>query len=172
MTALLRERRVLFAVVGAAAMASYGVSRSTRDVDILVVDRACLDREAWASLERAGIRVDIHRAGVDDPLDGAVRAAAGRGESPVDIVVGRERWQREILDRARPGTVDGVSVPVATAADLVLLKLYAGGSQDAWDVEQLLQSGDRTTLIAQVDAVMPSLPPDSQALWARIVRPR
>ena len=169
---MLRERQVPFAVIGAAAMASYGVSRSTRDIDLLVVDRACLEPGAWAALERGGMRVDIHRAGAQDPLEGVVRAASDRGDFPVDVVVGRERWQREILGRARPGTVDGVSVPVATAADLILLKLYAVSSLDAWDVEQLLQSGDRAALVAQVDVVVSSLPTGSQALWARIVGPR
>jgi hypothetical protein len=37
-------------------------------------------------------------------------------------------------------------VPVATAGDLIALKLYAGGPQDAWDVEHLLQTGDRAAL--------------------------
>jgi hypothetical protein len=153
-------------------MASYGVTRSTRDVDILVVDATCLERGAWAVLERGGVSVEIRRAGEDDPLAGAIRAASGHGDFPVDVVVGRERWQREIVDRARPGTVDGISVPVATAADLIVLKLYAAAPVDAWDVEQLLQSGDRPALIAQVDAVIASLPAESQALWARIIRPR
>ena len=61
---------------------------------------------------------------------------------------------------------------MATAADLIVLKLYASAPVDAWDVEQLLQSGDRPALIAQVDAVIASLPAESQALWARIIRPR
>ncbi len=57
---------------------------------------------------------------------------------------------------------------MATAPDLVLLKLFAGGPQDAWDVEQLLAVCDRTAVAAAVEAVLPRLPPEAQALWRRL----
>jgi len=38
-------------------------------------------------------------------------------------------------------------VLVATAADFGLLKLYASGTQDAWDVEQLLAGPGRAAPI-------------------------
>ena len=53
--ALLRERRIPFAVVGAAALAVHGVSRATRDIDVLVTDPACLVESTWATLRRDGI---------------------------------------------------------------------------------------------------------------------
>src|SRR6059036_2303956 len=68
--------------------------------------------------------------------------------------------------------IEEVSVPVATAADLVLLKLYAGGPQDAWDVEQLLAGPGRAALVAEVDAALGTPPEDSRRLWARIVGSR
>jgi hypothetical protein len=61
---------------------------------------------------------------------------------------------------------------VATASDLIALKLYAGGPQDAWDIEQLLQAGHRSRLVAAVETLLPSLPEDARRLWARIVGPR
>ena len=153
-------------------MSAYGVSRSTRDVDLLIVDQACLERELWSTLERAGAAVEIRRAGADDPLAGAVRVRGARTDNPVDLIVGRERWQREVVERARPGIIDGQSLPVARASDLILLKLYAAAPQDAWDVEQLLQSSDRESLIAQVEGGLPALPDEAHRLWARIVGPR
>jgi hypothetical protein len=50
-----------------------------------------------------------------------------------------------------------------------LLKLYAGGPQDAWDVEQLLSGGERSMLVTAVAAALPMLPEDSRRVWARIV---
>jgi hypothetical protein len=49
---LLRQRRIPFALVGAAAMAVRGVSRSTRDVNLLDI---IVGRGAWQArvLERA-----------------------------------------------------------------------------------------------------------------------
>ena len=63
-------------------------------------------------------------------------------------------------------------MPVASATDLILLKLYVAGPQDAWDVEQLLAAGDRESLIAYVQMGVAELPEDSRRLWARIARPR
>ena len=59
-------------------------------------------------------------------------------------------------------------VRVAGALDLILLKLYAAGPQDAWDVEQLLTGSDEPALVAQIDVAVSALPPDGRALWARI----
>jgi hypothetical protein len=70
-------------------------------------------------------------------------------------------------------TIDGVAVPVVSAVGLILLlKLYAGGPQDAGDVEQLLAGGDRLTLVAGVGAALSLLSEDARRVWARIVEPR
>jgi len=141
--ALLRERQIPFAVVGAAAMAVRGVSRSTRDVDLLVVDSECLSPATWESLRLEGIAVSIRRGDADDPLAGAVRLT-GPGHAMLDIIVGRAAWQARVLERASPSKIEEVSVPVATAADLVLLKLYAGGPQDAWDDYSALTADEQS----------------------------
>lgn len=122
--ALLRDRGIPFAVVGAAALAAHGVSRSTRDIDLLVVDAACLSDATWSSLQARGITAAVRRGSADDPLAGVVRLSAA-GESPVDLIVGREPWQAGALERAVPGTIDGVATPVVGRLDLVLLKLHA-----------------------------------------------
>ena len=54
-------------------MAVRGVSRSTRDVDLLVVDPECLSPVTWEALRREGIVVSIRRGDAEDPLAGAVR---------------------------------------------------------------------------------------------------
>jgi len=152
-------------------MAVHGVSRSTRDVDLLVVDPECLSPATWEALEREGIAASIRRGDAADPLAGAVRLT-GPGQAMLDIIVGRSAWQARVLERASASKIEGISVPVATAADLILLKLYAGGPQDAWDVEQLLVGPGRAALVAEVAAMLGTLPEDSRRLWARIVGPR
>lgn len=56
------------------------------------------------------------------------------------------------------------------AADLVLLKLYAGGPQDAWDVHQLLDANP--SLRGEVAGLSNALPDDCRALWRRILGER
>ncbi len=165
-TRLLAARGVEHALVGAGALAAHGVSRSTFDVDLLVTDRRVLDAQAWAELSAAGVQVDVRAGDDEDPLAGVVRLSEP-GERSVDVVVGRHRWETEILHRARAASAPG-QVPVAAAADLVLLKLYAGGPQDAWDVEQLLAASDREAIGAAVLRVLPRLPPHAAALWRRV----
>jgi hypothetical protein len=169
--ALLRERRIPFAVVGAAAMAVHGVSRATRDLDVLTLDARSLAATTWAALQEHGVAVTVRLGEADDPLGGVVRLAEA-GESPVDVVVGKAAWQARVLERATPRTIDDVAVPVAAPADLVLLKLYAGGAQDAWDVAQLLDAGDRAALVAEVERELAALPAESRRLWSRVVDPR
>lgn len=153
-----------FAVIGAAALAVHGIARSTQDLDLLVADRRCLDLEYWAAVQAD---VAIHRGDDADPLAGVARLRAA-GHADVDVVVGKPAWQGEAIGRAAAARIEGLAVPVVRAADLILLKLYAGGPQDAWDVVQLVTAGDRGALSAEVEARLPDLPPDAARLWTRI----
>ena len=112
--------------------------------------------------------MSVRPGGVDDPLAGVVRFTAP-GEHPLDLVVGRSRWQEGVLARARDALLEGVRVPVAAPADLILLKLYAGGPQDAWDIAQLLGGPERAALVADVEASLDALPAGSRRFWARIL---
>ena len=84
-------------------------------------------------------------------------------------MVGRHAWQDAILQRAiRMGDQ---TLRVVDAADLVLLKLYAGGSQDRWDIEQLLALDTSGGLARLVDERAAPLPLRMRELWAAL-RPR
>lgn len=152
------------AVIGAAAMASHGVSRATADVDLLTTLPQALLSTTWDPI-MATSAIDIRRGDDDDPLGGVVRIAR-RGQLDVDVVVGKRAWQRDCVSRAVAPVVGGV--PVVRREDLVLLKLYAGGPQDAWDIHQLLALPDDDSLVAAVDQLVASLPSDAQMLWQRI----
>lgn len=159
-----------YAVIGAAAMAVHGVGRSTRDVDLLTLSAEWIDAARWIPLSDAGVSVSVVRGDADDPLAGVVRLDQA-GERPVDLVVGRHRWQQRVLERAEPALAGGTTLPTARARDLVLLKLFAGGSQDAWDIEQLLAGPDREGIISDVTADVGDLPARCAKLWGRILAP-
>jgi len=166
--AVLEARGVPFALIGASALTIHGVNRLTLDMDLLVVDSACLDRRIWADLETEGVSVDVRRGDLSDPLAGVVRFEAP-SETSVDLVVGKFVWQREILDKSRRALFAGVEVPVLEAVELILLKLYAGGPQDAWDIQQLLTGPEREPLIAGVERELPRLPTECSTFWRRIL---
>ncbi len=160
-----------YALVGAGAMAAHGVARSTFDVDLLTTDGRVLADEFWQSFATdEAIRVDVRVAPADDPLAGMVRMSA-EDNVTVDVVVGHSGWQNGVIGRARPMTIQGLTLPVVTIGDLIVLKLYAGGAQDAWDIEQLLRAGDEDAIRSAVDPVVAHLPLDARALWERLGGP-
>jgi hypothetical protein len=148
-------------------MAAHGASRSTGDVDLLTLSTECLAPDFWNDVEVAGIRADMRRGDADDPLAGVVRLTVA-GEDPVDLVVGKSAWQAPIFQRAQEMDVEGVRVPIASRLDLILLKLFAGGPQDLWDVEQLLAGTHRAGITAEVDAALAGVPPSLREVWARV----
>ena len=50
----------------------------------------------------------------------------------------------------------------------MLLKLYAGGSQDRWDIEQLLALDGRVDVLRDVDTRIVELPRAARELWAQL----
>jgi predicted nucleotidyltransferase len=155
---------VPYALIGATALGIHGVARSTLDLDLLAMDSRVLDPAFWGDLARyAGVR----RGDADDPLLGAVRFLSSDAY-PVDLVVGRFPWQSGILDRAERLPVGERRVPVCGAADLILLKLFAGGAQDRWDIQQLLAV--RPDAAAEVEMRLPELQPESGRFWSELRR--
>jgi hypothetical protein len=69
------------------------------------------------------------------------------------------------VQRAEPVLLEDETWPVVGAADLILLKLFAGGPQDAWDIEQLLRMDP--ALRTAVEQHLAELPEDACSLWQR-----
>jgi hypothetical protein len=162
--AVLDRAGVPHALIGAAALAACGVARSTFDIDVLAVDLRCLDAALWKDLETNGASIDMRRGDTADPLAGVARFEQP-GERPVDLIMGRHSWQKRALARAlRPAG----SLPVVQRRDLILLKLYAGGTQDMWDIRELLALPDAAAVIDEVSADMHDLPADAVQRWAEV----
>lgn len=162
--AVLRENGIAHALIGAAALAARGIARSTFDIDLLTLDRRVLDPALWDALRAPHTAIDIRHGDADDPLGGVVRIEHP-GERPVDIILGKHAWQVRALERVER-LMDGP--PVVAARDLVLLKLYAGGTQDLWDVRELLQLPGAEQLVSDVDDDLASLPLAMRERWAEV----
>ena len=162
---LLERSSVEHALIGAAGMAVHGVSRATADIDLLTVDTRVLDRAFWTELAGIGPRIALGDA--EDPLAGTVRL--GDEADLIDVVVGKAAWQAEAIRGAESRSIGEITVPVARPASLVLLKLFAGGPKDAWDIQSLLEvSTDVPALVREVERSLSQLPADAQRLWDRI----
>jgi hypothetical protein len=159
----LEKHRVKCALIGGEALAVHGVARATLDSDLLVSSPVVLRDAFWATVAPGAPAVDIRRGDSDDPLGGTVRVVRNGGQ--VDVIVGRP-WVRRMLDRVTRIRVRGKELPVIDRADLVLLKLYAGGPQDLVDV-RLLLSSPGTELRAAIERRLPGLPREIARAWRR-----
>ncbi|HSK80172.1 MAG TPA: hypothetical protein VLQ45_27205 [Thermoanaerobaculia bacterium] len=149
-------------------MAVHGLNRTTLDADLMALDPACLDRQTWTDLNAQGVDVEITKGDLTDPLAGVARFETP-GQPPVDLVIGKFTWQREMIERAPLRSYADLELPILGPADLILLKLYAGGPQDAWDILQVLEGPDRERLIEVVERELPRLPERCSALWKRVL---
>jgi hypothetical protein len=121
-------------LAGGLAVAAWGEIRATRDVDFVTL-RGLPDVER--SLREAGITFASRRGDplshdlpwvVEGELEGVrFQVFAPRGGKPFSTV------------SVSPTGGEGIPVPVLDLADLIRLKLEAGGPKDLWDVARLLR---------------------------------
>jgi hypothetical protein len=154
---VVESRSVPVALIGGVALAAHGVIRATKDADLLATDLRLLDATIWKPLEAESVTVSVNKGESDDPLAGVVRFRRDP-EPPVDLVLGRERWLDGVLARRQPVELSGESLQVVTAADLVLLKLDAGGPIDLIDARLLLAGPDGQQLRKLVEDRATDLP--------------
>jgi hypothetical protein len=165
----LAARRIPHALIGAGALAVHGVLRVSDDLDLLVTDRSVLLPATWGGVVAAGATVEPRAGDDDDPLAGVVRVSRA-GVIPVDVVVGKFAWQRDLVARAQPRNVGAVLLPVVTPADFVLLKLHAGSAKDLHDIASLLEgAAEKPAIVAAVSGEVGRLPADARSAWERML---
>lgn len=167
---ILERANIRFVLVGAAAVALRGLPRFTQDTDFLTMDRAVLERGLWDDLTRQGVPVEIRKADYDDPLGGVVRI--GRPTDQVDVIVGKYKWEQQLIERAERVDLFGGSTGVPTRSDLILLKLAAGGYKDLVDAAGLLSLEPGDQIVTEVNARIGELPVDAQTEWTRLLAGR
>lgn len=129
-------------LIGAVALAAHGYPRTTEDIDfaLSIEPRALL--KLSQSLEDRGFEVELSSPDAEDPLGGVITIHC-EGALPIQLVNfdnspagGFPRLVRDALNRAT--TLEGGVGKLATAEDLILFKLYAGGRKSTHDILELL----------------------------------
>jgi predicted nucleotidyltransferase len=132
------ESQIDGAIIGGVAASLRGAPRMTKDVDALVVDA---DAE---HLLRAVAPFGF-AARSDDAIEFArqTHVLVLRHTSTAidfDLLIGALPFEAEVVARAGELAVGGITVRVATAEDLVIMKTVAGRARDAGDIENLLKA--------------------------------
>lgn len=160
----LEQLGVPCALIGGVALAFHGIDRATEDIDLLATEPSILNASLWEDLRSEGIRVRVTKGDTDDPLRGVVRIDS---TEVIDIVVTRGRWQDDVLARRLERVILGEEIPVVDAADLILLKIDAGGPIDLVDVELLIRHDP--SLRAVVETRLERLPRHMKAAWKKLL---
>jgi hypothetical protein len=135
-----RELGLRWYVFGAQAAILHGAARLTADVDVTVELASRSIPDLLDALTRTGF---VSR--VPDPRDFADRTRViplvHQGTRvPVDIVLAGPGLEAIFLDHAEEHVIGNVRIPVASAGDVVLMKVLAGRPKDLEDVVAILRA--------------------------------
>ena len=128
-----------YALIGGLAVVLRGYGRSTRDVDAVVLDADDLLPKVLAGLREQGL-VLRQQDGLEFARRHRVILLRSEDGTEVDLSMGALPFELELVQRSCVEPAGpGISVPVATAEDLVIMKLIASRPQDREDVRRLLE---------------------------------
>ena len=137
---VLNERRYDYALAGGLAYSALVAPRATMDVDVLIL---MPDRPPTALFDglRSVLGVLVpHPAPMAFKRATIWRVIGGEGEREVtlDFILAESEFHRTALRRKRTVTFAGLSLPIVTPEDLVLLKALADRPQDRVDIHGIV----------------------------------
>ncbi len=129
----LDRNHIPYAVIGGLAVSHHAVPRLTQDLDLVVLQEDMKRIRALfpGSYRRGTAVVEVY------DIDG----------TRVDLLPAKLRYQREVVQSAVPGEIEGMPAKVASVRDLLLLKMFAAPprpelrarKQDETDITALLE---------------------------------
>jgi hypothetical protein len=122
------------------AVAFHSEPRLTQDIDAV----ALTNEEDLEALISAGAPFGIESR-IPDAVDFARRARIlllhhRPTGVDLDVSLGALDFEIEMIDRAEMRQVGGISIPIITAEDLIIMKLIAGRRQDLADIERVMEA--------------------------------
>jgi hypothetical protein len=137
---------------GAQAALLYGAARLTADADVTVDLGARPTQELVDALAARGF--DLRMPDADFIERTRVVPLVHRSTGmPIDVVLAAPGIEELFLARARPRTVDDVTVPVASAEDVLVMKILAGRAKDRDDAAAILAANDGLDLAVVRDTL-------------------
>jgi hypothetical protein len=132
----LRLRWFLF---GAQAAILYGVARLSADVDITVDPGDTSSREIVDALAAAGFDLRVADAAGFVEATRVLPFVHRASRIPVDVVLAGPGLEDQFFAGTQEHVIGEARVPVASAEDLVAMKVLAGRPRDVGDVEAILR---------------------------------
>jgi predicted nucleotidyltransferase len=179
LTAWLRAQDVRGAVIGGVAASILGRPRATRDVDAVVLMDSTRLESFLASSSQYGFAARVEGAEEFAIRNRVLLLVHVPTETQVDISLGVLPFEQESIARAKWVTVSGVSFPLVTAEDLIIMKAVAHRSRDLVDIESVLDTVTNLDLgrirdwVSQFASVLesPEILDDLENILSRRTRP-
>jgi hypothetical protein len=136
----LNEIGISYAVVGAFAVACYGIPRFTGDADGIawLKDSGITAEQLRDRIAAAGYHVTLRRGDFEDPITLSIRVD-DEFKNRLDLLLGVRGMDPDAVGRCLNTQMLDSMVRVIGAEDLIAMKLFAGGPQDVMDVRGILQ---------------------------------
>jgi hypothetical protein len=150
-----QELQVRWYLFGAQAALLYGSPRLTADADI-TVQLGAISPEVFA----AALHTSFDLRVTDPAFVRTTRVLPILHRSsrfPADIVLGGPGLEEAFLERAKTRSIHGLLVPVASAEDLIAMKVLAGRRKDEEDIVAVLSAQAGTLDVAQVRRTLSDL---------------
>ena len=125
---------------GAQAALLHGAARLTADVDVTVDAGTHAAAELIAALQHAGFTLRVADAEQFIARTRVIPLAHRASGIPVDVILAGTGLEELFLQRAQVREVEGVSVRVASAEDIVVMKVLAARAKDLDDVRAILSA--------------------------------
>jgi hypothetical protein len=140
LAAVLGAHGVRWYVFGAQAAILHGATRLSADVDVTVDFEGQSASDVVRSLAEGGFELRV--ADVDGFVEKTrvIPIVHTRTRMPVDLVLSGPGLEELFFERAQTMTIEGVRVVVASAEDLVVMKVLAGRPKDIEDVTAILKA--------------------------------
>lgn len=125
---------------GAQAAILYGAARLSADVDVTVAlgDRGVA--ELVAVLDATGFEARVPQPAAFAETSRVLPVVHRPTRMPADVVLAGPGLEEQFLARVEARTIEDVVVPVASASDLVVMKVLAGRPQDLDDTIAVLRA--------------------------------
>lgn len=142
----LQAEQVPGLVIGGVAASLLGRPRLTQDVDVVVL----LEEKRWEEFLKAGARFGFVPR-IKDAFRFARRARVfllnhKQSGVDVDIALAALPFEEETIRRAKWINVGGISLPLPTPEDLIIMKAVAHRPRDLADIESLLDAHPKLDL--------------------------
>jgi hypothetical protein len=134
---LLERHNLAFALIGGLASSIRGRIRVTADIDIVVDCEVTAAVSLLKQLDETSFRPFVDDAEASIRQYFILPIVDVDSGTPIDLAIGASGFEKMVVQRA--SAPEGYSIPVATAEDLLLMKLMAGRTQDVSDVKGIVE---------------------------------